>query len=321
MIEVEWSRMTAPDLRAIAMQKNALAILPIGSLEQHGPHLPVVTDTASASEAAIRAARRVAAETPVAVLPGLWLGMSEHHIPFGGTISVDYETMNKVLRCIVRSLKALGFARLMIVNGHGGNVEPLAVSVRELAVEFEIPIVSCLPWGLAHVRYSARVDHTQFLVGSATNPCIRGLVGLGARVGRTGLVFTGAPGHCDRPGRRSPCCPGHESLDDRDQPAGFRHAAAREGRFREPHQAAAHPPSCARSRHFHSRVTDRLDSGRRHHGRSRVRSSWIGIVANSRAQPAGLPTCPGVPPDAVHGGHSWNDNRRHRASCNGSATA
>nr|WP_244426013.1 creatininase family protein [Sinorhizobium fredii] len=55
------------------MQKAALAILPIGSLEQHGPHLPVVTDTASASEAAIRAARRVAAETPVAVLPGLWL--------------------------------------------------------------------------------------------------------------------------------------------------------------------------------------------------------------------------------------------------------
>ncbi|PSS60135.1 creatininase [Ensifer sp. NM-2] len=149
MIEVEWARMTAPDVRAIAMQKAALAILPIGSLEQHGPHLPVVTDTASASEAAIRAAPLVAAETPVAVLPGLWLGMSEHHLPFGGTISIDYETMSKVLRCIVRSLKALGFARLMIVNGHGGNVEPLAISVRELAVEFEMPIVSCLPWDLA----------------------------------------------------------------------------------------------------------------------------------------------------------------------------
>ncbi|MFL4994279.1 MAG: creatininase family protein, partial [Microvirga sp.] len=82
-IEVEWARMTAPELRALAARPNALAVLPVGSLEQHGPHLPVITDTASASAAAIRAAHLVAEEIPVAVLPGLWLGMSEHHLPFG----------------------------------------------------------------------------------------------------------------------------------------------------------------------------------------------------------------------------------------------
>jgi creatinine amidohydrolase len=78
-IEVEWARMTAPDLRAIASREGALAILPAGSLEQHGPHLPVITDTASASAAAIAAARLVANDPnpiPVAVLPGLWLGLS-----------------------------------------------------------------------------------------------------------------------------------------------------------------------------------------------------------------------------------------------------
>jgi creatinine amidohydrolase len=58
-IEVEWARMTAPDLREIAARKGALAILPAGSLEQHGPHLPVITDTASASAASIAAARLV----------------------------------------------------------------------------------------------------------------------------------------------------------------------------------------------------------------------------------------------------------------------
>ena len=47
-IEVEWARMTAPDLREVAAREGALAILPAGSLEQHGPHLPVITDTASA---------------------------------------------------------------------------------------------------------------------------------------------------------------------------------------------------------------------------------------------------------------------------------
>ncbi|AXC50643.1 creatininase family protein [Paracoccus suum] len=158
--EVEWARMTAPDLRAIAGNAGALAILPIGSLEQHGPHLPVSTDTASASAAALRAARLVSADTPVAVLPGLWLGMSEHHLPFGGTITLDYDTLSRVIRCIVRSLRALGFARLLIVNGHGGNMEPLAVAVRELAVEFAMPIVATTPWMLApdQVREILDVD-------------------------------------------------------------------------------------------------------------------------------------------------------------------
>jgi creatinine amidohydrolase len=157
-IEVEWARMTAPDLRAIAAREGALAILPAGSLEQHGPHLPVINDTASASAAAVAAARLVANDpkpVPVAVLPGLWLGLSEHHLPFGGTISVDYAAYRAILESIVRSLCALGFARLLIVNGHGGNVDPLAVASRELAVAYDIPIVATTPWFLAREKISA----------------------------------------------------------------------------------------------------------------------------------------------------------------------
>ena len=151
-IEVEWARMTAPDLRAIAAREGALAILPAGSLEQHGPHLPVITDTASASAAAIAAARLVANDTPVAVLPGLWLGLSEHHLPFGGTISVDYAAYRAILEGVVRSLRAIGFARLLIVNGHGGNIDPLAVACRELAVAYDMPIVATTPWFLAREK-------------------------------------------------------------------------------------------------------------------------------------------------------------------------
>jgi creatinine amidohydrolase len=151
-IEVEWARMTAPELRAIAAREDALAILPAGSLEQHGPHLPVITDTASASAAAIAAARLVANDVPVAVLPGLWLGLSEHHLPFGGTISVDYAAYRAILESIVRSLRAISFARLLIVNGHGGNIDPLAVAARELAVAYDMPIVATTPWFLAREK-------------------------------------------------------------------------------------------------------------------------------------------------------------------------
>ena len=146
--EVEWARLTGPEIHAVAAKPAAMAVLPIGSLEQHGPHLPVITDTASASAAAIRAARLVAGEIPVLVLPGLWTGMSEHHLPFGGTISLNFAELQGVLRGVVRSLRAIGFARLLIVNGHGGNVEPLAVAARELAHEFGLPVVATTPWYL-----------------------------------------------------------------------------------------------------------------------------------------------------------------------------
>jgi creatinine amidohydrolase len=148
-IEVDWTRLTGPDIRAVAARGNALAVLPVGSLEQHGPHLPVITDTRTAWEISIRAARLAAEAMPVLVLPGMWTGMSEHHLPFGGTISVNFSEFRGVLSGVARSLRAIGFSRLLIVNGHGGNVDPLAVAVRELAVEYGLPIVSTTPWFIA----------------------------------------------------------------------------------------------------------------------------------------------------------------------------
>lgn len=144
--EVDWTRLTGPEIRAVAERGNALAILPVGSLEQHGPHLPVITDSRTAWEVSIRAARLAGPDTQALVLPAMWTGMSEHHLPFGGTVTLNYSEFSGVLRGVVRSLKALGFARLLVVNGHGGNIEPLAVAVRELAVEFALPVVATTPW-------------------------------------------------------------------------------------------------------------------------------------------------------------------------------
>lgn len=140
-MQVAWERLTAPELKDLAA-RDALVVLPVGSLEQHGPHLPVWTDSHAAHTLSLRAAEAIAAEQPVVVLPPMWMGLSEHHFPFGGTVSLDYATFHAVLRCIVRSIRADGFSRLFIVNGHGGNIEPLAVSARELAHEFGIPVVA-----------------------------------------------------------------------------------------------------------------------------------------------------------------------------------
>ena len=155
--EVEWARMTAPDLRAIAGREGALAILPAGSLEQHGPHLPVITDTASASAASIAAARLVAndpihsrrcAAWPVARSERASFAFRRHDQRGLRRLSGD----PRQHRAIAASI---GFARLLIVNGHGGNIDPLAVASRELAVAYDMPIVATTPWFLSPERIAA----------------------------------------------------------------------------------------------------------------------------------------------------------------------
>ena len=138
MPETCWERMTAPELRALA-ERNAVVILPVASLEQHGPHLPVWTDSFIGHAVSVRAAE-LCTDLPAVVLPPMWMGLSEHHFPFGGTISLDYAAFAAVLRCVVRSLIADGFGKLMLFNSHGGNIEPLAVASRELAHEFGMPV-------------------------------------------------------------------------------------------------------------------------------------------------------------------------------------
>lgn len=154
--------MTAPELKGLA-RRGALPVLPVGSLEQHGPHLPVWTDSAIAHAMCLGAASR-ATDIPAVVLPPMWMGLSEHHFPFGGTVSLDCPTFHAVLRCVVRSLRACGFSRLLVVNGHGGNIEPLGVSARELAHEFAIPVaVTTWPMVAPEAIRAALATQTQVM--------------------------------------------------------------------------------------------------------------------------------------------------------------
>ena len=121
---VMWKELTAADLRAKA-QAGAIVLLPVASMEQHGPHLPVGVDTFLSEGVCKAAAEAIAAETPVVVAPTLWCGMAEHHMAFGGTFTLDIPTYRAVLLCLLKSLERHGFKRVLIVNGHGGNIAAL----------------------------------------------------------------------------------------------------------------------------------------------------------------------------------------------------
>lgn len=100
---------------------EALVLLPVGATEQHGPHLATGTDALLAHTVAERAAAAADSPRRLVLAPPLPFGSSDHHLPFGGTLSLTPETLLAVLLDLARSIAVQGGARLVVVNGHGGN--------------------------------------------------------------------------------------------------------------------------------------------------------------------------------------------------------
>lgn len=109
-------------------QRARVALIPVGSIEQHGPHLPLGTDFFAA-----KALAEAAAETTGALCaPAIPVGLSEHHRQFWGTLWVAPEHFRGYMRGIAESLAYHGIERMIYVNGHGGNLAALQEVCREL---------------------------------------------------------------------------------------------------------------------------------------------------------------------------------------------
>jgi len=122
--------MTWEEARAAAAA-GAVAVVPTGSLEQHGPHLPVRVDTALVTAVAEAALRRLPPHVPAVLAPTLWLGASHHHLHFFA-VSIDERTYVEVAAQIGCSLAEAGFRRVFFLNGHGGNAAALRLAVNEI---------------------------------------------------------------------------------------------------------------------------------------------------------------------------------------------
>jgi creatinine amidohydrolase len=151
--EVRWDRMTAPALIKAA-RENAVVIIPLGATEQHGPHLPVQVDWRLAYEVSLRAAGLMHGRQRALVTPAIPFGMSEHHMSLGGTLTLNYSTMAAVVGFVVRSAARHGFARIFVLNGHGGNIAALETIITELTIELKLPLAGGTYWqiGIDSIR-------------------------------------------------------------------------------------------------------------------------------------------------------------------------
>ena len=120
------SRMTWPEVEAL--DRETTVLIPTGAIEQHGPHLPLDTDTRLVTAVA----EAVEGRTTVLLTPTLWLGCSLHHQAFAGTLSASFEGYGMALEAVVRSFVPHGFRRFYVLNGHGGNASSNDVALRGL---------------------------------------------------------------------------------------------------------------------------------------------------------------------------------------------
>jgi len=132
MKTIRMEEMNWPDVRAAIDAGYTTAVVGVGSTEQHGPHLPTMTDTrigdATAHGVALKLGHALLART----IP---IGVSLHHLAFGATISLKPETLKMIVRDYVDSLVRDGFRRIVFLPSHGGNFTPLAEAVADARTE------------------------------------------------------------------------------------------------------------------------------------------------------------------------------------------
>jgi creatinine amidohydrolase len=152
MAETSWARLKAHELRALAAEEAAV-ILPIASIEQHGPHLPVMTDTRLGEEIARRAAEKAWERRPTIWTPVVWSGLSEHHMAYGGTLTLTHATFRALISDLVTAIIRAGFHDILISNSHGGNIVAMQQILDELSPQVDATLVAATYVMEAGARY------------------------------------------------------------------------------------------------------------------------------------------------------------------------
>lgn len=143
--------------RLAQIAPQALALLPVGSVEQHGPHLPVGADSIIVEAIARRAAAEASSEVPIVLCPVVSFGSSDHHL-YWCAASLSNETLIEVLSDIASSLHASGFREILILNSHGGNAEAARIVTRKTPLKCPVVMGTCNYWDVAKGALERETD-------------------------------------------------------------------------------------------------------------------------------------------------------------------
>jgi creatinine amidohydrolase len=161
---MNWQELRSPELRSLS--RDTLLVVPTASIEQHGPHLPVGTDSYIAEAFASALDREF--EGRLLILPVQRLGCSEHHMAFPGTLTLQHETFEGVILEVLDSMVRQGFRRFLILNSHGGNQAIGGVIAEKAAHRWpDAQVVFTSGWRVAAGRLKNLVEGAFPSVGHA----------------------------------------------------------------------------------------------------------------------------------------------------------
>jgi creatinine amidohydrolase len=136
-----WQDMTSADFTALDAERT-VAILPIGAIEQHGPHLPVYVDSCINEALLTRVLQQAADDVPITALPMQAVGKSNEHLAFAGTLALSAQTLTQVCMELGESVGRASIRKLVLLNSHGGQPQIMDIVARELRVRFRMFVVN-----------------------------------------------------------------------------------------------------------------------------------------------------------------------------------
>lgn len=128
--------LTWTDIQAMPDKENVVIIQPVGSIEQHGPHLPLIVDSAISIGVLGKTLTKLEADIPAYALPNLYYGKSNEHWHFPGTITLSAQTLLAVLMEMADSIYRAGFRKLVLMNSHGGQPQVMEIAARDIHQQY-----------------------------------------------------------------------------------------------------------------------------------------------------------------------------------------
>jgi creatinine amidohydrolase len=160
-----FKEMTWPLLRQVP-RASTILVAPIAACEQHSRHLPAFTDTILVSAVADGVEQRL--PNQVLLLPTQWFGASSHHLRFGATLSAEIDTHVTMICDMLTPLLEDGYQRVLVLNGHGGNIDTMHMALRRLQPRFRSKLLSAASyWELAEKELAALADGPRKSMGHA----------------------------------------------------------------------------------------------------------------------------------------------------------
>ena len=163
-IRNQYEYLSWTEISNVAVHKRSTIIWPFGAVEQHGPHLPLATDSIFVDEIVNEVLKILPDELPLLKIPTQYIGFSPEHLSFDGTLSISSHLITSIIVEIGKQLSEMGFKRLILLNAHGGQISLLNTAARELRKDApNINIFPCFIWsgikGLSELLPQNEIDN------------------------------------------------------------------------------------------------------------------------------------------------------------------